>query len=1389
MKLKGFLFICLLWISGWQQVKSQAPEWSRLLEVSTYGSAIIYKLDWDGTNLYQAFTFSGNMTYSGYQLTSVGQLDVVVTKTTTSGNTVWLTHFRNPDGISYVRALKGDPNGNLFVYVQYSGTITVGGIPVSGTNNFLAKLDGSGAVVWITPLQTTTVSLGKIDFDAAGNIYLACQGNRLIKFSPQGQIAWDQTYPAGTLNDIAISGPYLFLGVTIPSGTGTYQFGSYSISATTRTGVVMKANLDGQILSHLEARGNLSGTSAVVHLKSKPDGQLLILGAYSRDLIFNDYTWSSKTNGYYFYIAQCDTSLQVSWLTSSENTGLGYNSQLSQRLLLDNAGNIYLYGDPAKVQFGSIRAESVYYLMKFTPLGIPLDYISLQNSTTTPVMEGGGDIYSAGNWGSETPDLIGNIFLRKSDWSSRIIWQRISTGVMTGSARINYAKHDDLGNLYTSARISGYCDYFGKQINTPVAQTVLSKMGLAGNLLWSMPLTDVQSYSNNNPVGPQVAVDQEGSLVTLGKFENELEVGSRFLLVNQDAIADGYVTKLSADGEPLWVFQLHAGGTLNLYGTVTDEDGNILVSGSYQGTMTLGGETLNAQGKTGVFLLKLNPEGQKVWIRSYVADKVLSAFPASASDRSIYLAAGMTNAAGFTFGEQEQLRIADEGGNILIKFSPDGQPQWAKNYGRAAVDNTNRQPISIKTDDSGHCYLWGICGNNSVWNGTTYTNPFSRTSPTFPNRFLAKINASGDVLWTRMIFEKQSLSSMGDLLDIDEKGNAYVGCHFGDSISVAGNVFISEHSVFFLIMKFTSDGDLSWTKDIRSGTGFISSLSVLKENSLTICGNSVYSTFGPFTSTKKGGTTTAIASLGGLWPYFVPVWSRNGVDQMNINIYSALLDGADLAPGDEIGIFDGEICVGAGMVSETVTSGNLLKIIVSKDDGSGNGYTPGHPVTYRYYDKSTKKEITLVTATYNDSNPYWSTTGTFAVGATAFSALNGETMDMTTLSLKEGWNLVSTPVIPADPAIDQLFSPLIMSGELVKVMDESGNALENMGSFGGWNNAIGQVSLSEGYKVKVTTSCQLGIQGVNATLPWSIPLTAGWNIIGFPYGGEVNAMDVLQPLITRGHLIKAQDESGQSVEDFGEFGGWTNSIALFRPGKGYKVKVNSEEVLTIEAAYPKRAVPAPSKVPTLHFQTVHKGNGVDHMNINLVGLSGNLLQPGDEIAIFDGGNCVGAAVVLPYHIEAHLISLPASASDHGGLPGFTEVNPFIVRLWKAASGEEMVLEPEILKGTSGFRKNESTFASLEKYGTTWTPLNGKGVSGILVYPNPTTGKVFLASTPTGIGKTGISVMNSTGQEIIRRSLETFPGEIDLSGYAPGIYYLRITSDSISRTERITLQGK
>jgi parallel beta-helix repeat protein len=169
------------------------------------------------------------------------------------------------------------------------------------------------------------------------------------------------------------------------------------------------------------------------------------------------------------------------------------------------------------------------------------------------------------------------------------------------------------------------------------------------------------------------------------------------------------------------------------------------------------------------------------------------------------------------------------------------------------------------------------------------------------------------------------------------------------------------------------------------------------------------------------------------------------------------------------------------------------------------------------------------------------------------------------LSFEYGWNIFSLNLIPETSDLLEILQPLIDSNLLVRVYDEDGDSIY-FSAGNGWINSIGEVLNSEGYSIKVADNCALSITGCPVIYPYEISFSTGWNLIGYPGRAAVNAMAILNQLITNNNLVKVVDEKGGIIQNIpGQ--GWINTIGDFKPGEGYYIKVNSSTNLTIQRQY------------------------------------------------------------------------------------------------------------------------------------------------------------------------------------------------------------------------------
>lgn len=154
-----------------------------------------------------------------------------------------------------------------------------------------------------------------------------------------------------------------------------------------------------------------------------------------------------------------------------------------------------------------------------------------------------------------------------------------------------------------------------------------------------------------------------------------------------------------------------------------------------------------------------------------------------------------------------------------------------------------------------------------------------------------------------------------------------------------------------------------------------------------------------------------------------------------------------------------------------------------------------------------------------------------------------------TVSLTEGWNLISVRVAPNTTAMDSVFAPIFDSVELVKDNRTNVYIPESIDQIEHWNPL-------QAYSVYVTEGTTLSVSGAplqpGAT---PIPLTEGWNLV--PFFGET-PMPIEEALSSISDVV-VMVKDGQGTVYFPQFDG--DGIDSLVPGRGYRLFVSDDATL------------------------------------------------------------------------------------------------------------------------------------------------------------------------------------------------------------------------------------
>ncbi len=154
------------------------------------------------------------------------------------------------------------------------------------------------------------------------------------------------------------------------------------------------------------------------------------------------------------------------------------------------------------------------------------------------------------------------------------------------------------------------------------------------------------------------------------------------------------------------------------------------------------------------------------------------------------------------------------------------------------------------------------------------------------------------------------------------------------------------------------------------------------------------------------------------------------------------------------------------------------------------------------------------------------------------------------ISLETGWNFVSAYVAPPDSSIEQIVAGV---DGLSMVKDEDGRVYMP----GQGIDQIATWSLSEGYKVHVTTDAVLTLSGrplYASKTP--IPLEKGWNLIPFYPRTPMEAATALAPI--QDVLNVARNEAGRTYAPSQP----RSPLDTLRPGAAYALHVSADTTLT-----------------------------------------------------------------------------------------------------------------------------------------------------------------------------------------------------------------------------------
>lgn len=309
---------------------------------------------------------------------------------------------------------------------------------------------------------------------------------------------------------------------------------------------------------------------------------------------------------------------------------------------------------------------------------------------------------------------------------------------------------------------------------------------------------------------------------------------------------------------------------------VKDNNGNVYVTGSFQGTLNFGSISLTSTGGEDIFIAKYDSLGTVLWAQKAggsATGGVMDIGTSISTDQTgnVYVT-GSFMCETITF---DTITVTNNSSTytsdiFIAKYNAAGAVQWVRTAGGLQDDNAE----SISTDASGNIYISGVFESDPATFGNNTISAIGNGN----NLFIAKYDPLGTCLWVQKAGSTISLTCIvyNCVLNVSNSGDAYItGAYASSTISFDGNNYSAGGSYNLFIAKYTTNGVFQWVQTVVGAniTPSIASKDIAIDNS----GNAYIT--GWFTGTSAYGTS--LPPNGGNWDYvvFIAKYDASGVFQ------------------------------------------------------------------------------------------------------------------------------------------------------------------------------------------------------------------------------------------------------------------------------------------------------------------------------------------------------------------------------------------------------------------------------------------------------------------------------------------------------------------------------
>jgi hypothetical protein len=400
-------------------------------------------------------------------------------------------------------------------------------------------------------------------------------------------------------------------------------------------------------------------------------------------------------------------------------------------------------------------------------------------------------------------------------------------------------------------------------ISVTGAAIIVAKYDLAGSLLWARSIGGTNRLlSPGRNTANAVAATPDNGCFVVGNFADSLRFGATQLApfgTNSDYYAsDAFLARFDSDGNVQWAVQIGSSNAADYANAVAaDQDGNVILAGSFSGITLLGMTNLAPQAYADMFMAKFSGSGSLLWARQAATAEAEALTTDSVGNIFV---AGLFNST--AFASPHTLTSAGYWDAFLAKYDSSGNLLWTRRGGGPNYDIA----YGLAVDSSDGVLVTGFIQHDATFENTTITN-FGANGP-----FVAKYASDGSLRWVKSIFGPAV--TYGNAIAVDDMNSFYLTGAYLGTVDFGGISLTNPtgpnypYYSYGYVAKYTAQGELAWVKDVPGTLGnFLNSITVDAQRNCYLVGDLA----GEFIAdglalTSYGSTDLFIARLNGESP-------------------------------------------------------------------------------------------------------------------------------------------------------------------------------------------------------------------------------------------------------------------------------------------------------------------------------------------------------------------------------------------------------------------------------------------------------------------------------------------------------------------------------------------